>query len=129
MLFLDGDGAGPANHVAIVSNAQPAYAPPGHALVCANVVSTAGKLADTDDLEDTVRRQMLAWFGAEADDWTHLRTYRIRHALPADADDVAPAGAIVEHTDVLVCGDHCTNGSINGAMASGRRAAESLLDR
>ena len=69
----------------------------------------------------------LAWFGPEADDWTHLRTYRIRHALPADADDVAPAGAIVEQAEVLVCGDHCANGSINGAMASGRRAAESLL--
>ncbi|MEI6241379.1 MAG: FAD-dependent oxidoreductase, partial [Planctomycetia bacterium] len=28
---------------------------------------------------------------------------------------------------LLVCGDHCTSGSINGAMVSGRRCAAALL--
>ena len=33
----------------------------------------------------------------------------------------------VRHGDVVVCGDHRDTGSIQGALVSGQRAAESLL--
>ncbi|NBW97623.1 MAG: oxidoreductase, partial [Planctomycetia bacterium] len=28
---------------------------------------------------------------------------------------------------LFICGDHCTSGSINGALASGRRCAEAVM--
>ena len=54
--------------------------------------------------------------------------YRIRHALPSQ-----PVGVLEPwerpvklRAGLYVCGDHRDNASINGAMVSGRRAAEAL---
>ncbi len=74
-----------------------------------------------------LRSQLSRWFGHAVDDWRHVRSYRIPHALPA-----YPAGASPERaprlTDGLyACGDHREHPSLNGALASGRRAAEAVL--
>jgi phytoene dehydrogenase-like protein len=127
ILVLDGEGTGPVNHLAVMSQVSGTYAPPGRALVSANVV---GHPAHADDeLERRVRQQLRGWYGAAVDDWRLLKTYRILHALPAQ-----PSGALSPPerparlpSGVFVCGDHRTNASINGALRSGRRAAEAVL--
>ena len=39
----------------------------------------------------------------------------------------ARLGPVRTRPGVYVCGDHCDNASINGAMVSGRRAAEAVF--
>ena len=128
ILMLNGEDRGPLNHLAIVSNAQASYAPPGRSLICANVV---GPLPDRDSetLKDEVCAQLGEWFGAQVEEWSLLRTYRIDQALPR-FDDQSP------HTTqqqarlgdrLYLCGDYREDASINGALRSGRRAAEQLL--
>ncbi len=133
ILYLDGDGSGPANHVAVISNVQPTYAPKGHALVSASVV--APHLPDDADetLERRVRAQLRDWFGPGVDHWEHLRTDHIRHALPSE-DAPGPLAQSqrpveTEVAGVFIAGDHVDNGSINGALQSGRRAAGAILAR
>ncbi|MBZ4330433.1 MULTISPECIES: NAD(P)/FAD-dependent oxidoreductase [unclassified Corallococcus] len=125
-LVLDGEGRGPVNNVAVMSEVSAAYAPPGQALVSVSVVDDAG---GADSLEARVRAQLTEWFGAAVSAWRHLRTYTLAEALPAQ-----PPSALVEpHRPVrlaaglYVCGDHRENASIDGALASGRRAAEAVL--
>jgi len=70
---------------------------------------------------------LTAWFGDQVDAWRHLRTYHIPHSLPSQAVGERTLGASavwVTGQGVVVCGDHLTTSSINGAMASGRQAAE-----
>jgi phytoene dehydrogenase-like protein len=132
MLFLDGDGTGPANHVAVISNVQPSYAPTGRALVSATVVAPVDPDAVRPSLEAGVRDQLRAWFGDVSTSWRHLRTDVIEHALPSeDAPALAePRRPVTTGLDgVVVAGDHVENASINGALGSGRRAAEHLLGR
>lgn len=127
ILVLDGDGQGPANNVVVHSAVAPTYAPPGAALVSATVLGRAG----THDagLEVGVRAQLGRWFGGGVRRWRHLRTYHIPFAQP----DQAPPALTPWRRDVRVrpglyiCGDHVDNASINGAMESGRRAAEAVL--
>ena len=84
---------------------------------------------DNDTLDARVRAQLGGWFGVEAvNAWRLLRVYRIRHALPSQ-----PVGALEPwerpvklRAGLYVCGDHRDNASINGAMVSGRRAAEAV---
>jgi hypothetical protein len=128
MLMLDGDGAGPANSVVMPSVVAPGYAPAGAALVSASVL---GIPAQTDAaLEGAVRAQLGRWFGAGVARWRHLRTYRIPFAQP----EQAPPALTPWRRDVrlrpglYVCGDHRDNASINGALESGRRAAEAVLE-
>ncbi len=78
VIMLDADRSGPAGNVAIMSNVAPTYAPPGQALIAAEVVGGIARAG----LEADVRAQLRGWFGAEVDGWQHLRTYRIVHAHP-----------------------------------------------
>lgn len=127
ILVLDGEGRGPVNHLAVPSRVAPSYAPPGAHLISANVVGQP-TLSESNLLE-AVRRQLGEWFGPAVSGWEHLRTYHIPHALP---DQAAPALEPAERPvrlkkGLYIAGDHVDQGSINGAMVSGRRAAEAVL--
>jgi predicted NAD/FAD-dependent oxidoreductase len=62
--------------------------------------------------------------------WRHLRTYAIAHALPVQTPEALaePHRKVRLSPGLYVCGDHRENGSIQGALVSGRRAAEALLE-
>jgi phytoene dehydrogenase-like protein len=127
LLILDGEGTGPANHVAVLSNVSPDYAPEGAHLVSVSGVDKAAQ--DPDGFREAVPRQLRRWFGGTVDGWEHLKTYRIPHALPRH-----PAGSLKLSSDPLVlpdglilAGDYTEFGAIQGALLSGRRAAEAIL--
>ncbi|MEM9065650.1 MAG: NAD(P)/FAD-dependent oxidoreductase [Planctomycetota bacterium] len=123
-LMLDGDGAGPVNHLAVPSAIQPCYAPVGRSLVYANTVGLPN--ASDDALEAAVRDQLGGWFPAGTGDWTLLRTLQIPNALPRAANwTVSPAPR--RSGGIYICGDHTHDPSINGALASGRIAAEAVI--
>ncbi len=126
ILMLNGTGRGPAGSVAVLSNAAPSYAPPGQALVS---VSLPGDPSDSDtELERAVRRQLADWYGPQAQRWQHLRTDRVRYALPDQTPPYFSMQKAVKLRDGLyVCGDHRRTASLNGAAASGRLAAEAVL--
>jgi len=127
LLVLDGDGDGPVNNLCVPSAVAPDYAPAGASLVSATVVGVPDQ--DAADLERAVREQLAGWFGPEAMRWRHLRTYRIPHAQPAQEPPALepPARPARLAGGLHVCGDHRENASIDGALRSGRRAADSLL--
>ncbi|MDH3584130.1 MAG: FAD-dependent oxidoreductase [Phycisphaerae bacterium] len=126
LLVLDGSGTGPVNHLAVPSNVCPTYAPAGAALVCANVV---GSEHEGDGLEAAVHRQLREWFGAAVDGWKHLRTYHIPRALPDQSPAALSARPQASRLGPgrFLCGDHLNTASINGALQSGRLAAEAVL--
>ncbi|RKH11361.1 NAD(P)/FAD-dependent oxidoreductase [Corallococcus sp. CA053C] len=125
-LVLDGEGQGPVNNVAVMSEVSPAYAPKGQALVSVSVV---GEASDAAGLEARVRGQLTEWFGTAVSAWRHLRTYVLPEALPAQPPSalVEPHRAVRLAAGLYVCGDHRENASIDGALTSGRRAAEAVL--
>jgi phytoene dehydrogenase-like protein len=125
-ILLDGDGTGPVNNLAVMSNVSSAYAPAGRALVGAAFFDvTAGDV----DVDRAARRQLTGWFGGPVADWELLRIDRIAHAQPLQAPGtfVRPRHPLAVGAGVVVCGDHLENASIQGALVSGRRAAELVL--
>ena len=127
VLAVDGDGGGPATAIAVLSDVAPEYAPPGLSLIAASVV---GLPADGDDaLDARIRAQLGGWFGPVVAGWRRLRVYRIPHALPAQPVAwLEPWQRPVRvRPGLFVCGDHRDNASIDGALGSGRRAAEAVL--
>lgn len=112
LLVLNGE-SGPVNNLCVLSNVATTYAPPGAALISAAVLGT-----NPDTV--AVREQLASWFGPQVHRWPHLRTYRIAHAQPEPPPRHFPAGW-------HVCGDHTESSSIQGALLSGRRIAESVI--
>jgi predicted NAD/FAD-dependent oxidoreductase len=125
ILVLDGEGKGPVTTLCVPSRVSDSYAPPGADLVSASIVGSPQ--VDDEQLVEAVRVQLKDWFGPKVESWRHLRTYRIRHALPAQLPSTAEDQSPQLHTGVLVCGDHRENASIQGAMFSGQRAANTVL--
>jgi phytoene dehydrogenase-like protein len=127
LLVLDGEGTGPVNHMAVVSNVAPAYAPDGMHLVSVSGVDAAAD--DPDGFPEAAREQLRRWVGPSVEQWDHLKTYRIPHALPRHpAGSLTGLSASPRRPDgIIVAGDHTQFGALQGALVSGRRAAEAVL--
>lgn len=127
-LVLDGNGEGPVNQLCVPSEVAPNYAPPGRALVSASVLAPVP--SDDEALEAGARHQLAGWFGPEVSSWRLLRIDRIPDALPSQPPgQFEPASQLARLTERLfICGDYRDLASLQGAMASGRRAAAKVAE-
>lgn len=125
VIVLNGEGTGVVNNMCVPSVVAPSYAPSGLSLVSVTVLS--GPSHD-QTLEGAVRDQLRGWFGRRVDTWRLLRRYDIAHAQPAQPPPALspPQRPVEVDAGIFVCGDHRDDASINGALSSGHRAAESL---
>lgn len=109
-------------NTSVLTEVAPGYSGDGRALVSTSV------LGDPDDgHEATLRGQLAEVYAAPTDGWEFLARRTVRDALPA-----MPAPHPLSRDCRLgpgryVCGDHRATGSVQGAMASGARAARQIL--
>ncbi len=126
LLMLNGDRTPPINNLCVPTNVVAGYAPEGQTLMSVSVVNP--KAEPSADIEPPVRRQLRDWFGAQVNQWSFLRSYLVRNALPAQPAhfrDVPDSGCRLME-GLYRCGDYCETASIQGAMVSGRKAAEAI---
>jgi phytoene dehydrogenase-like protein len=124
-VILDGEGRGPATNVAVMSNVAPSYAPPGLALIVVEI--PAPPPGADSELVSAVRRQLREWWGPTVDGWQHLSTIRIAHGHPDQRAGASLKRRVRLGDGKYVCGDHRDTASIQGALYSGRRAANAVL--
>ena len=122
-LIVNGEG-GRINNLCVRSEATTSPASAGRSLV--SLVSLTILGAGEPDLEP-VDRQLRGWFGSGVTEWRHLRTYRIPRALPSYPVGGFGPQSVRVAAGLYACGDHREHPSLNGALASGRRAAEAVL--
>lgn len=121
-LVVDADGSGVANSV-VLTAAAPEYSSDGRSLVATSVVhDPAAPALDERD----VRRVLAGLHGQDTAGWQLVATYDIPHALPAMT---APHSfrKPMRLDGVVVAGDHRDTSSIQGALVSGRRAADIVV--
>ncbi|WP_436761506.1 NAD(P)/FAD-dependent oxidoreductase [Streptosporangium sp. V21-05] len=116
------DAEGHVTDTLVISDAAPGYAPPGRALVSTSVL---GVLSGTD--EPRVRARLSQIYGTDTSGWEHLATYAVGEALPAMVPPFPLRRAVRLAPGRYVCGDHRDTGSQQGALVSGRRAADAVL--
>ena len=130
LLNGEGRGSGPVNNLTVMSAVSSAYAPPGAHLVVATAVGEApAENAALMRLDAAVRAHMRNWFGPIVDSWRMLRAYPLPRALPQQRHaewEQAPV-RLGGAGGVYMCGDYRETASIQGALASGRRAAEAVV--
>jgi phytoene dehydrogenase-like protein len=127
ILVLNGTGVGPVNNLCVPSNVSSQYAPDGRALISASVLGCPA--IKDEELVSQIQDQLNGWFGDQVQTWRHLRTYRIEHALPRQSPEKFPTAPRSPYlgNGLYICGDHCEMGSVQGALASGQRAARAIL--
>ncbi|MFD0068152.1 NAD(P)/FAD-dependent oxidoreductase [Streptomyces sp. NPDC056690] len=106
----------------VISEVVPSYAPAHRALVATSLLG-----AEAPGREATVRRALSDVYGTDTSAWALVAVRSITHALP----EMAPPHSLSRPSRVgggrYVCGDHRTTGSVQGAMASGARAAREVV--
>jgi phytoene dehydrogenase-like protein len=126
MLILNPNRLSVVHHLSIPSDIAPGYAPDGQSLIS---VSTQGlDLADEKKLAADIRLELGEWFGEEVQQWRHLRTYHLPHALVRyEAGGTSEALQLAPH--LYHCGDYTAYPSLNAAMQTGREVAEMILGK
>jgi|LauGreDrversion4_2_1035121.scaffolds.fasta_scaffold05996_9 phytoene dehydrogenase-like protein len=124
LIVLNAD-SGPIATLAVLSNVQPSYAPPGRALIAITAIGEAASLSE-ETLKGSILSQALTWYGAEVQDWNYL----MRVALPASVVS-RPRMSVgyCEVSGVLYAGDYLAYPSQNGALSAGRSVADFVLER
>lgn len=123
MLHLDGDRRGPVVNSAVVSNVAPTYASGKGALIASTVLG----VRDDAQTEQAVRAQLRLMYGHDPRPWQLVATYPIAEALPAMLPPLALRQPVALGQGLFVAGDHRDTASIQGALVSGRRAADAVL--
>lgn len=124
VLHVDGHRRGPVVNTSVISNVAPTYASDGRHLVTSSVLGAH----DDGGTERAVRAHLGLIYGRGTSAWEHVRTYAIPAALPAMLPP-HPVESPPVLDGVFLAGDHRATSSIQGAMVSGRRAADAVLAR
>jgi len=111
-------------HTAVLTEVMPAYSGDGRALVCATVL---GGTASGQDA--AVRTRLAELYETDTGGWELLRAVQVDGALPAMLPPHPLSRACRIRPGRYVCGDHRATGSVQGALASGARAAREILAR
>lgn len=115
------------NNLAVMSEVSNAYAPAKKSLISVSLNSIIEE--NTQAAIQKVKQELTPYFGKEVQNWHHVKTYKIRYALPDQKHvqhQIAESSIIIRE-GLFMCGDHLLNGSINGAMRSGEFAAGVIL--
>ncbi len=114
------------NNLVFMEDVSKDYAPAGKSLLSVTVLDT--DLSDKE-LIKVVQGELEEISGTKSDQFKHLKTYLIPHALPqvGDLKFSIPFTECKVLDQVFLAGDYLLHGSINAAMTSGRTAAEAVV--
>ncbi|GKB72851.1 15-cis-phytoene desaturase, chloroplastic/chromoplastic [Tanacetum coccineum] len=127
VLFINGSGRGIVNNMFFATNVAPSYGPPGKVLVSVSLIGLYENESD-EELRVRVVDELSNWFGKDvAGSWKYLRTYRVKFAQPNQCPPTDLRKDPRVEIGLYVCGDYRTSATFDGALVSGRKAAEALL--
>lgn len=127
VLLLNAERGGLINNACFPSNVAATYAPPGRGLVAATVLGIPS--VQEGELVRRVRQELEEWFGRDiVSEWRFLRAYYFPFGHPPQQPPMPMEKSTRLEQGLYICGDHRESATFDGAMRSGRRAAEALLE-
>ena len=119
-LVVDGQRRGPIINTVVMSDISANYAPSGQ-----HLVATTTELNVT---ESDVRRHLAVVWGTSTHSWEFIAKYEIPAALPIHSVGRSLSQAMKINEHHFVAGDHRSVPSQQGALFSGRLAAQLILN-
>ena len=119
-LVVDGQSRGPIINTVVISDISSDYAPAGR-----HLISTTTVLGAT---ESDVRRHLSIMWGTSTHEWQLIAKYEIPAALPIQSVGRELTQSVKISDTLYVVGDHRAVPSQQGALFSGRLAAELILN-
>jgi len=118
-LILDAENRGPVVNSLVISNLSKSYAPAGQNLISSTTI--------THTSESEVRRHLALMWGSSTENWRLIAKYEINSALPLFAPGKTSVKGSKFNDVIYLAGDYLSAPSQNGALMSGRLAAQELM--
>jgi len=117
------DPSRPLVNTVVMTNNAPTYASNGRTLISSSAIG----VHPSTQSELQVRAHLASLYKVPTGNWTHVATYPIPDALPMMIAPHDVEQSVRLSDGVYIAGDYRQVSSTNGALVSGRRAAEALL--
>jgi glycine/D-amino acid oxidase-like deaminating enzyme len=121
-LHVDGDGRGPVVNTLVISNRARSYSPDDRSLIATTVLGIGDQ-----STERAVLTQLEHIYGQSTRWWELMWRNVIPNALTAMPVPLEPRRPVALAHGLVVAGDHRDTASSQGALVSGRRAADAVL--
>jgi len=118
-LRVDSQNRGSVINSIVISNLAPSYAPAGSHLISSTTLAPVS--------ESEVRRHLSIIWGAPTTHWELVAKYDIPAALPLFPVGSSHATRSQISKGIYIAGDYRSSPSQNGALLSGRKAAQELI--
>ena len=118
-LLIDGQSWGPVINSIAISRMVPTYSPIGKTLLSSTTIDFAS--------ESEVRRHLATLWGTSTSEWSLIAKYDIPKSLPIFGLGGQGIQSAKISENLFIAGDYRTAPSQNGALISGRLAAQELL--
>ncbi|MFI9234812.1 NAD(P)/FAD-dependent oxidoreductase [Streptomyces sp. NPDC053079] len=125
-LILTGGRRGPVAHTTVASEVDPDRAPLGRCLITSTVLGPAASLP-TPELDRAARAQLARVYNTSTTAWHLLAAHHDPDAVPAMPAPHDVRRPVRLLSGLYVCGDHRDTSTVQGALFSGRRAAQAVL--
>ena len=122
-ILVDGLSRGPVINSVAISKVAPSYASRGRTLMSSTTLGTDASA----DRAAQVKQQLERMWGTSTNEWELVRAQVVEHALPALGVTDPLFRPIDAGDGVWLAGDHRDTPSQQGALVSGRRAAQAAL--
>lgn len=116
------DGSGFLLHTSVLTEVAPSYSTDGRALISSSLLGPSDAGQDA-----AVPARLAELYRTATDDWEQVGRCTVVGALPAMAAPHPLTRSTRLGDGRYVCGDHRATGSVQGALASGARAAREVL--
>jgi glycine/D-amino acid oxidase-like deaminating enzyme len=121
-IHVDGDGRGPVVNTLVISNRARSYSPDDRSLIATTVLGVGDQ-----STERAVLAQLEQIYGESTRWWELMWRNVIPQALTSMPVPLQPRLPVALADGLVVAGDHRDTASSQGALVSGRRAADAVL--
>lgn len=125
-LILTGTCRGPVSHTTVTSEVDPSRAPEGKALITSTILGPRAG-TPTTELDRAARAQLSGIYRTSTTDWQLVAAHHDPDAVPAMPPPHDVRRPVRLLSGLYVCGDHRDTSTVQGALFSGRRAAQAVL--
>lgn len=123
VIVVDGLHRGPVVTTSVPTAAAPSYSSDGRALVSSSVLDLDTSAA----AEQAVRAHLRVLYGTDTSRWELVGVVPVPYAQPAMLPPLDPRRPVRLGGARYLAGDHRDTASVQGALVSGRRAAQAVL--
>ena len=110
------------NNIAFLSSISPNYSPSSKCLISVSILG----LHDSKSTRENIQIKLSKYFGGSEKQYDFIKSFKLKKATIKQPANYFSNNLVTSQKNIIIAGDHTTNGSIEGAVISGLNAYKKI---